>query len=62
MEFGGLFGVLLLLADIFAIIKVFQSTAGDGEKILWTLLIALLPLIGLIIWYLAGPGEKRLRL
>ncbi|MCW8908299.1 MAG: PLDc N-terminal domain-containing protein [Sedimenticola sp.] len=62
MEFGGLFGLLLLIADIFAIIKVFQSAVGDGEKVLWILLIALLPLIGLIIWYLAGPGDKAFRL
>lgn len=61
MEFGGLFGILVLIADIFAIIRIFQSGATDGQKIIWIVVVALLPLIGLIIWYLAGPGDKRLK-
>lgn len=62
MEFGGLLGILILVADIFAIIKIFKSSAEDLHKILWTILIALLPLLGLIIWYFFGPGDKRLKL
>lgn len=61
MEFGGLFGVLVLIADIFAIVRVFQSRAEDLHKIIWIVVIALLPLIGLVIWYVAGPGDKRLK-
>jgi hypothetical protein len=62
MEIGGLFGVIILLADIFAIMKVLKSRAPDVHKILWIVVIALLPLVGLIIWYLIGPGDKALRL
>lgn len=62
MEVGGLFGVLVLIADIFAIIKVLKSRAKDPEKILWIILIALLPVIGLVVWYFAGPGDKSLSL
>lgn len=56
----GLFGLLVLVADIAAIIKVWKSDAPDGNKILWVVLIALLPLIGVIAWYFAGPGDKSL--
>ena len=58
METGGIFGILLLLADIWAILNIFQSSAGTGSKALWILLVLLLPLLGVIIWYFAGPREN----
>ncbi len=51
-------GLIILILDIWAIIKVFQSRASLIAKILWTLLILIFPVIGLIIWYFAGPGRK----
>lgn len=62
MGVSELFGVLVLIADIFAIIKVLKSRVPDINKLLWIVLIILLPLIGLIIWYFMGPGDKRLQL
>jgi hypothetical protein len=58
METGGIFGILILLADIWAILNVFQSSASTGSKTLWILLVLLLPLLGVIIWYFAGPRES----
>lgn len=55
IEVGGLFGLLVLIADIYAIVKVFNSAASTGSKVLWTLLILLLPILGLIIWFFFGP-------
>lgn len=55
MEIGGILGIIIVILDIVAIIKVLGSGAGVGAKILWSLLIIILPLVGLIIWYLAGP-------
>ena len=57
--FGGILGVIILIADIWAIINVFGSGASTGSKILWTILILVLPLIGLIIWFFAGPRSRR---
>jgi hypothetical protein len=54
-EYGGLLGIIILALDIWAIVRVFQSTASSGAKILWLLIILILPVIGLIIWLLAGP-------
>ena len=55
VEVGGLFGLLILIADIWAIVNVFQSGASTGGKVLWILLILLLPVLGLLIWLIAGP-------
>jgi hypothetical protein len=53
-----LIGLLVLIADIWAIVQVFQSRESTGTKVLWTVLIVVLPVLGLIIWYFAGPrGE-----
>lgn len=55
IEVSGILGLLVLILDIVAIVKVLQSGASVLAKVLWTLLILLLPVIGLIIWVLAGP-------
>lgn len=55
IEVGGLFGLLILIADIYAIVKTVQSSASTGTKVLWIVLILLLPILGLILWFLLGP-------
>ncbi|MDD2046521.1 PLDc N-terminal domain-containing protein [Pseudomonas putida] len=58
--FNGLVGLIILVLDIWAIINVLKSGVGLGPKILWILLILLLPVLGLIIWAIAGPRGGRL--
>lgn len=58
-DFGGIIGLIILALDIWAIINVIQSDASTTGKILWVLLIILLPVLGLIIWYFAGPRGRR---
>jgi hypothetical protein len=58
-DYGGIIGLIILALDIWAIINVIQSGASTGSKILWVLLILVLPLLGLIIWYFAGPRGGR---
>ena len=53
--FNSLIGLIILALDIWAIINVFKSGASTGAKVLWILLILLLPVLGLIIWAIAGP-------
>lgn len=55
LEIGGLFGLIILIFDVWAILKVFQSGASNSAKVFWTILILLLPILGLFIWYIAGP-------
>ena len=54
MEYGVL-GLVILILDIVAIMKVVGSGASSEKKLVWTLLILFLPVIGLIAWWLAGP-------
>ena len=58
MELTGIGGLIILIADIYAIVMIVQSSAKGIEKLIWSLVVFFLPLIGLIIWYLAGPGKK----
>lgn len=52
---NGLWGVLVLAADIWAIINILQSSASDGKKVLWILLVVLAPVVGVVLWYFLGP-------
>jgi hypothetical protein len=45
----------ILIADIYAIVNVLQSRESTGTKVLWVALVLLLPVVGLIAWYFAGP-------
>ncbi|MCX7079335.1 MAG: PLD nuclease N-terminal domain-containing protein [Pseudomonas sp.] len=59
--FNGLVGLIILALDIWAIINVLKSSVEIGMKIIWVLVIILLPVLGLIIWAIAGPrGNMRL--
>ena len=52
---SGLLSLLILIADIWAIINIFQSSESTSNKVVWILVVLLLPLVGLAIWYFAGP-------
>ena len=59
LEYGGIIGLLILIADIWAIINIMGSGASTGAKVLWTVLVVVLPVLGLIIWFFAGPRGGR---
>ena len=59
VEVGGIFGLIVLAADIWAIVNVFQSAASTGKKVLWILVILVLPILGLLLWLLFGPRSGR---
>ena len=58
MEVGGIFGILVLIADVWAILNIFLSKSDTLKKALWIVLVLLLPLLGVIIWYFAGPRSS----
>jgi hypothetical protein len=58
-EYGGLFGLIILIADIWAIVHVVGSHATNGKKVVWIVLIILLPILGFIFWYFAGPRSRK---
>jgi len=57
--YGGLFGLLVLIGDIWAIINILQSSADNTKKLLWIVVVVLLPLLGLILWFFLGPRTGR---
>jgi hypothetical protein len=61
MRFGypSLWGLLILAGDIWAIMNIFQSGASNEKKLLWTLVVILLPVLGLILWFVLGPRGGR---
>jgi hypothetical protein len=56
MEF--IFGIIVLILDIWAIVNIIGSAASTGAKVLWILLILILPVVGFIIWFFAGPRSR----
>jgi len=59
MHINGLWGLIVLVADVWAIVNIFQSSATTQAKVLWTVLVILLPVLGFIIWLLAGPKTAK---
>jgi Phospholipase_D-nuclease N-terminal len=55
---GGIFGLLVLIADVWAIVNILQSNADTGAKVVWTLVVLVLPLLGFILWYFLGPKTR----
>lgn len=59
LQVGGILGLLILIGDIWAIINILGSRSENLHKLLWILLVVFLPLIGLIIWFFAGPRSVK---
>jgi len=57
--FNGLWGLLILVGDVWAIINIFQSAVSNEKKLIWIIAVVLLPLLGLILWYFLGPRDGR---
>ncbi|MGO9947860.1 MAG: PLD nuclease N-terminal domain-containing protein [Steroidobacteraceae bacterium] len=56
---GGLYGLIVLIADVWALVNIFQSRADTGKKVLWTVLVILLPVLGFILWFFLGPKTAK---
>lgn len=52
-------GMAILVADAFVVLEVFQSKRELPEKILWTLLVILCPVIGIIVYMLLSNREQK---
>jgi len=54
---GGVFGLILLGLCIYAILRVAQSNAAVIWKVVWIVLILVLPLLGFLLWLILGPTK-----
>lgn len=51
---AGLIGLIVLILDIVAVVDLFKSAKDTGNKILWLILILVLPVIGMALYFLIG--------
>ena len=47
--------VFILLVDLWAIVSVFRSDKSVGVKAGWAIGLIVFPVLGLIVWGVAGP-------
>ncbi|MGJ8586444.1 MAG: PLDc N-terminal domain-containing protein [Marinosulfonomonas sp.] len=59
MEYAGFGGFIVLILNIWAIISIIGSSNSTGSKVLWTVLVLVLPILGFIIWLIAGPRANK---
>jgi len=55
---GSLIGLIIVVLDIIAIVDLFKSAKQTGKKVLWLILILILPFIGMILYFLLGREKK----
>ena len=56
---GTIFGIVILLVDIWAIVQIVKSEGSREMKGVWILIILILPVFGLLIWLFLGPKPAR---
>ncbi len=58
---GDIVQLLILIADIYAIINIFKSNDENLRKAVWIVIVLVMPVLGFILWYFLGPrGPKKL--
>jgi hypothetical protein len=50
----GLVGMVILFLDIFAIVSVLTGSSDVIRKLLWIAVILLLPIVGMVLYFLIG--------
>ncbi len=53
----GILGLLILVLDIVAIVDCLKSDKDGGKKALWIILILILPIVGMILYFLIGKKQ-----
>ncbi|HEY8751133.1 MAG TPA: PLD nuclease N-terminal domain-containing protein [Tepidisphaeraceae bacterium] len=50
-------GVLLFILDIYVIYLILTGSGDTGMKLLWVIIVLVLPLVGPILYILLGRGN-----
>jgi hypothetical protein len=59
MRYEGLGGFIVLIADVWAIVNILQSGGSTADKVLWTVIVIVLPILGFILWFFLGPRTRK---
>lgn len=54
---GALIGLVVLVLDIIAIVDAVKSSMDTGKKVLWIILVLVLPIAGMILYFLVGKKK-----
>ncbi len=54
---GALIGLVVLVLDIIAIVDAVKSSMDTGKKVLWVILVLVLPVIGMVLYFLIGKKK-----
>lgn len=54
---NGLIGLIILILDVVAVLDVVKSSMTGGKKALWIILILILPVLGMILYFLVGKKK-----
>ena len=57
MEYG-VIGLIVLVLDIIAILGIVKSGLSTVAKIVWALVVLVLPVIGMILWFVIGAKGR----
>ena len=55
----GIWGIIHLALVVYAALQIFNSSADTVKKVLWVVIVAVFPLVGLIVWFFIGPGTPK---
>ena len=53
----GIVALIVLVLDIIAIFDILKSPVDTGNKALWIILILVLPVIGMVLYFLIGKKK-----
>ena len=59
---SAILAILVLALDVLAIVQVWRTRIETGRKIIWSLVILLLPVVGLVMWFVAASHAGKVRL
>ena len=51
-------GLLILILDVYVIYLIVTSSGDPGIKLVWVIVVLLLPIIGPILYLLLGRGTR----
>jgi hypothetical protein len=54
---GGLIGLIIFVLDIVALVSILTGSGSTERKILWTLIVIFLPVVGMILYFLFGKNS-----
>ncbi|WP_134724897.1 PLD nuclease N-terminal domain-containing protein [Paracoccus luteus] len=57
--FETIIGIIIFALDVWAIASIINSGATGRSKVIWVIVVAVLPVAGLIAWWLMGPKANQ---